>query len=53
MDVDNKNMIIFNSNSPQIIIAGNYKINGKILVLPVYGQGKCNITFSKYNDMSR
>lgn len=47
MDVDNKNMIIFNSNSPQIIIAGNYKINGKILVLPVYGQGKYNITFKE------
>lgn len=29
---------------PRITIAGNYKMNGNMLVLPIEGNGKCNIT---------
>jgi Haemolymph juvenile hormone binding protein (JHBP) len=29
---------------PRLSIIGNYKINGKVLVLPIQGDGKCNLT---------
>lgn len=30
--------------SPQVALIGDYSINGRILVLPIQGEGKCNLT---------
>lgn len=30
--------------TPKITIAGPYKINGKVLILPIQGDGLCNLT---------
>lgn len=32
---------------PRLTISGNYKMKGQILVLPIQGNGKCNITIGK------
>lgn len=32
---------------PQITLDGKYQIDGKILVLPITGSGRANITFCK------
>jgi Haemolymph juvenile hormone binding protein (JHBP) len=29
---------------PRLSIIGNYRVNGKVLVLPIQGEGKCNLT---------
>lgn len=33
---------------PHAEIVGDYEMNGKILILPIKGQGKANITLGKY-----
>jgi len=33
---------------PQFTIASNYKISGKILLLPVNGEGVSNVTMSEF-----
>jgi Haemolymph juvenile hormone binding protein (JHBP). len=30
-----------------VVIEGQYSIKGKIMVLPIVGNGKCNITLGK------
>lgn len=30
---------------PKITVSGDYKINGRVLVLPIQGQGKANLVF--------
>lgn len=30
-----------------IILQGDYKVTGKVLVLPIQGSGRCNITISE------
>lgn len=32
---------------PRISLVGKYKINGKVLVLPIQGRGKSNLTIGK------
>lgn len=32
---------------PLYSLTGDYKANGKVLILPVQGEGKANITFCK------
>ncbi|XP_077290305.1 protein takeout-like [Arctopsyche grandis] len=34
----------------QLQILGDYKMNGKVLILPIVGSGKCNITLCKFVD---
>lgn len=43
----NKTRIEFRFRVPVMLIAGPYKMNGRILVLPVQGNGMANITLSK------
>lgn len=33
---------------PQLAIVGQYKVNGKVIVLPVVGDGPANLTFGKF-----
>lgn len=33
---------------PRLTIHGDYKMKGKILVLPIQGHGKCNFTIGKF-----
>lgn len=33
-----------NATAPQVQLVGNYKINGRVLVLPIQGQGRSNLT---------
>jgi hypothetical protein len=40
--------ITWNVKIPQLIILGQYKINGKFLVLPIRGEGPANITLGEY-----
>lgn len=35
------------ARGPQVSLLGPYKISGKILVLPIQGEGQSNITISK------
>lgn len=30
-----------------VVITGQYSVKGKIMVLPIVGNGKCNITLGK------
>lgn len=30
--------------SPQVALIGDYSISGRILILPIQGEGKCNLT---------
>lgn len=42
--------LIFRSKSsnPQVDFIGDYKLEGKILILPIRGEGRCNISMRKY-----
>lgn len=42
--------LIFKSTAfnPQVDFVGNYNLDGKLLILPIRGHGRCNITMSKY-----
>lgn len=31
-------------NAPVISLVGNYSINGRVLILPIQGDGRCNLT---------
>jgi len=33
---------------PRVDLIADYKLSGRILLLPIYGEGKCNITMRKY-----
>ena len=33
------------SNIPKVLLKGDYKINGKVLVLPIQGEGKSSLGF--------
>lgn len=32
---------------PKLSIIGSYKVNGKVIVIPVVGEGNANLTFGK------
>lgn len=42
-----KSKIEFHGIIPRLTISGNYKMKGQILVLPIQGNGKCNITIGE------
>ncbi|RLU24307.1 hypothetical protein DMN91_002395 [Ooceraea biroi] len=46
VDVPNRHYIVISKN-PVMIFSANYKLGGRIMVLPVSGEGRCNI--SMYN----
>lgn len=37
--------------TPKITIAGPYKINGKVLILPIQGDGLCNLTLGNLGQL--
>lgn len=39
--------MIFRVSIPNAIIVGHYKMNGRILILPIQGEGPANMTISK------
>jgi len=45
--MDLNKLIILNSVNPRVDFVADYKMNGKILLLPIYGEGKCNISMRK------
>lgn len=47
IDWDN---LIFKSESfcPQVDFIADYKLDGKILLIPLRGEGRCNISMRKY-----
>lgn len=36
------------ARGPKVSLLGPYKISGKILILPIQGEGQSNITISEY-----
>lgn len=40
----------FRARGPQVSLLGPYTISGKILVLPIQGEGQSNITISEYTE---
>lgn len=44
----NQRKVIITATVPSVVIDSNYDMNGKLLVLPINGQGKANITIGKY-----
>lgn len=47
MDLEKK-ILSFKTFTTKAAIIGDYKIDGRILVLPITGNGKGNITLGKY-----
>jgi hypothetical protein len=45
--------IEFEANVPFTTIDADYVMDGKFLVLPLNGKGKCNMTLSKFNYLDR
>lgn len=41
-----KQHLMFRVTIPRANIVGHYKMNGRILILPINGEGLANITFS-------
>lgn len=48
IDVDNYKLTGKIGFSKPLVITGQYTVNGKVLVLPITGNGACNIVLSKY-----
>lgn len=44
-----KCLLSSDSTNPQVDFVADYRIDGKILLLPVRGSGKSNITMCKYH----
>lgn len=49
MDVDNYKLTGKLGFSKPIEITGQYTVNGKVLVLPITGNGACNLVLRKYS----
>lgn len=43
------NSINLDLTSPKLIVVGDYAVNGNVLILPIVGQGRSNITIDKCN----
>ncbi|KAF6215777.1 hypothetical protein GE061_000112 [Apolygus lucorum] len=43
----NKGNLDIEASVPKLVVKGNYEVNGKVLVLPIVGTGKSNITIDK------
>lgn len=43
-----KSKVELHGTIPRLSITGNYKLKGQILVLPIQGNGKSNITIREY-----
>lgn len=48
LDLDNGCLLTSDSINPQVDFVADYKIEGKVLLLPVKGSGRSNITMCKY-----
>jgi hypothetical protein len=46
-----KRYIEFQANVPFTTIDADYIMDGKFLVLPMKGKGKCNMTLSKFGEV--
>lgn len=44
-DLATKHEVIFKTD--KLALVGDYKISGKVLVLPIHGSGKSNITLGR------
>lgn len=42
-----KSKFEFYGRIPRLTILGSYKLNGKVVILPVQGDGPANMTFGK------
>lgn len=47
MDLPNMNMKVKLHFDDNVFLQGNYKVDGKVLVLPIQGSGRCNVTLGK------
>ncbi|KAF3427238.1 hypothetical protein E2986_02260 [Frieseomelitta varia] len=48
LELDNGCLLTSDSFNPQVDFVADYKLDGKVLLLPVRGSGKSNITMCKY-----
>jgi len=48
-DFDGKKMEIKAKFDGSVTLAGNYKISGRVLILPIQGNGKCNLTLNNFD----
>ncbi|XP_030747621.1 protein takeout-like [Sitophilus oryzae] len=39
-----KNQLVAQSTNPELRLQGDYDMKGRVLLLPIYGQGPCNVT---------
>lgn len=50
MDLPNLQMKMKLHIEGNVFLQGDYKVDGKVLVLPIQGSGRCNITLGKLYD---
>lgn len=50
MDLPNLHMKMKLHIEGNAYLQGDYKVDGKVLVLPIQGSGRCNITLGKLHD---
>lgn len=43
-----KKTIDIKFTTPRMTFKGNYEINGRLLFLPIQGEGPANVTFGKF-----
>lgn len=48
-DFDGKKMEIKVKFPGSVVLAGNYKISGQVLILPIQGNGNCNLTLNNFD----
>ncbi|XP_014246312.1 protein takeout-like [Cimex lectularius] len=41
--------IYFDVDSPKVVVVGDYIVDGRVLILPVTGRGKCRMIFENFN----
>lgn len=46
-DKEFNSKIVFDAYVPQIMLIGQYRINGQVLILPIQGEGFSNLTLGK------
>lgn len=51
MDLPNLHMKMKLHIEGNVLMQGDYKVDGKVLVLPIQGSGRCNITLGKLYDI--
>lgn len=48
IDLDEKCGLVADVETPVIRMEADYELKGKLLLFPINGHGKCNITMCKY-----